>query len=76
MMPPFVGNGNFLKLPLLKCHQWTLTFISTVDVGNIIHSPLHFVSPSMLGERRTPDSPIRCRFLDSGIEIDTWDTQL
>ena len=38
MMPPFVGNGNFLKLPLLKCHQWTLTFISTVDVGNVIHS--------------------------------------
>ena len=38
MMPPFVGYGNFLKLPLLKCHQWTLTFISTVDVGNVIHS--------------------------------------
>ena len=38
MMSPLVGYGNFLKLPLLKCHQWTLTFISTVDVGNVIHS--------------------------------------
>ena len=43
-----------------------------------IPSPLHFTSPGMRmpGERRTPEPPIRFHFLDSGIEIDTWDTHL
>ena len=38
--------------------------------------PSHYLKEMLGLIRRTPEGPIRCGFLDSGNELDTYDTHL